>query len=395
MMYSLRLPEENSETKEAAMFGHIFKYRLKSLEKEEIFWSALFPILLCTCFAIAFSGINDKTNIFHSIPVAVVYEKENPSFELTLDSVSKSDEQGEPFLIVTESSADDADTMLEEDKVDAVIIVNDSVSMKVKKSELNQTAVQNFLNQYIQKSAIINDTAQNNPEKLKDTISALFSEAEFVKQEKLTDAPYDDMLTYFFALIAMAALFSGFLGMSCGRRLKADTSPVGMRKCLAPAKRWQFITAEFLATYFIHMVSMVILLLYMKFILKIEMGNQLGYILLTCAAGSLLGISVGMFIASFPKMKEAAGVSIFLGFSLGSSFLAGLMVSGIKISIQHNAPIISRINPATLIADSLYSLLVYDTHTRYFTNLITLTIMAVVFCVLSILMTRRKSYASL
>ena len=379
------------------MFGHIFKYRLLSFlhEKEDIFWSALFPILLCTCFAIAFSGINDKTNIFHSIPVAVVYEKENPSFKITLDSVSKSDEQGEPFLIVTECSEADADVMLKEDKADAIIIVNDSVSMKVRKSELNQTAVQNFLNQYIQKSSVIKEAAKNNPDKLKDTVNALFSDTEFVKQEKLTDAPYDDMLTYFFALIAMAALFSGFLGMSCGRRLKADTSPVGMRKCLAPVKRWQFITAEFLATYFVHMISMVILLFYMRFILKIDIGNQFGYILLTCAAGSLLGISVGMFIASFPRLKEAAGISIFLGFSLGSSFLAGLMVSGIKISIQHNAPIISRINPATLIADSLYSLLVYDTHTRYFTNLIMLTIMAVVFCVLSVLMTRRKSYASL
>ena len=61
------------------MFGHLYKYRLKSLlcMKEDIFWCLFFPIILCTCFFAAFSGISDKTNNFHSIPTAVVYEKEN------------------------------------------------------------------------------------------------------------------------------------------------------------------------------------------------------------------------------------------------------------------------------------------------------------------------------
>ena len=61
------------------MFLHLFKYRFKSFlrEKEEFFWCLIFPLILFLCFKLAFSSIADKEWAFHSIPVAVVYEKEN------------------------------------------------------------------------------------------------------------------------------------------------------------------------------------------------------------------------------------------------------------------------------------------------------------------------------
>ena len=131
------------------MFGHLYKYRLKALlrMKEDIFWCLFFPIILCTCFFAAFSGISDKTNNFHSIPTAVVYEKENAIFKATLDAVSKSDTQGEEFLNVTETDIASAKSLLNDGKVDAIIYVGDEISMTVAKSGLNQTAVQRFLDE--------------------------------------------------------------------------------------------------------------------------------------------------------------------------------------------------------------------------------------------------------
>lgn len=378
------------------MFGHLYKYRLKSLlrMKEDIFWCLFFPIILCTCFFAAFSGISDKTNNFHSIPTAVVYEKENAIFRATLDAVSKSDTQGEEFLNVTETDGASAKSLLKDGKVDAIIYVGDEISMTVAKSGLNQTAVQSFLDEFEQKSSLISDIVRENPDKLVSLIGNIFSSRTYISEKKLTDSPMDEMSVYYFSLIGMAALFGGFLGSSVARQMQPNITPEGMRKSTAPVKRHTMIAAEFLAAYTLQLISMAILLFYMICVLRINLGNEAGYVALTCAAGSLVGIASGIFVGSLP-VKENVQIAIFLVYSLGSSFLSGLMIHPIKIWIEKSVPIINRINPATLIQDALYSLVIYNTHERFFTNIITLTIISVILCTLSYLMTRRKSYANL
>lgn len=378
------------------MFGHLYKYRLKSLlrMKEDIFWCLFFPIILCTCFFAAFSGISDKTNNFHSIPTAVVYEKENAIFKATLDAVSKSDTQGEEFLNVTETDIASAKSLLKDGKVDAIIYVGDEISMTVAKSGLNQTAVQSFLDEFEQKSSLISDIVRENPDKLVSLIGNIFSSRTYISEKKLTDSPMDEMSVYYFSLIGMAALFGGFLGSSVARQMQPNITPEGMRKSTAPVKRHTMIAAEFLAAYTLQLISMAILLFYMICVLRINLGNEAGYVALTCAAGSLVGIASGIFVGSLP-VKENVQIAIFLVYSLGSSFLSGLMVHPIKIWIEKSVPIINRINPATLIQDALYSLVIYNTHERFFTNIITLTVISVILCTLSYLMTRRKNYANL
>ena len=378
------------------MFGHLYKYRLKSLlcMKEDIFWCLFFPIILCTCFFAAFSGISDKTNNFHSIPTAVVYEKENAIFKATLDAVSKSDTQGEEFLNVTETDIASAKSLLNDGKVDAIIYVGDEISMTVAKSGLNQTAVQSFLDEFEQKSSLISDIVKENPDKLVSLIGNIFSSRTYISEKKLTDSPMDEISVYYFSLIGMAALFGGFLGSSVARQMQPNITPEGMRKSTAPVKRHTMIAAEFLAAYTLQLISMAILLFYMICVLHINLGNEAGYVALTCAAGSLVGIASGIFVGTLP-VKENVQIAIFLVYSLGSSFLSGLMIHPIKIWIEKSVPIINRINPATLIQDALYSLVIYNTHERFFTNIITLTVISVILCTLSYLMTRRKNYANL
>lgn len=378
------------------MFGHLYKYRLKSLlrTKEDIFWCMFFPIILCTCFFVAFSGINEKTNVFHTIPVAVVYQQDNEIFRTVMDTLSQSDSQGEAFMDVTETDAGNALLLLHEGKADAVITVDSSVSMTVAEEGINQTAVKNFLEQYLQKSAVIEDAVKNNPERLTGLMQNLFSGQDYITEASLTDSSMDEMSSYYFSLIAMAALFGGFLGNTIARQMNANITNEGMRKTVAPARRHTIIVAEFLAAYTIQLISMALLMFYILCVLQIDMGNQAGYIALTCVTGSLAGVAGGMFTGSLP-VRENLQIAIYLVYSLVSSFLAGLMVHPIKIWIEKKVPVINRINPATLIQDALYSLVIYDTRERFFANIITLAVYAAALCTLSCLMTRRKSYASI
>lgn len=377
------------------MFWHIYKYRFKSLirAKEETFWSMLFPIILCTCFVVAFSNISDYK--FHSIPVAIVYEQENEAFRQTVDSLSKDDSQGEAFLKLQEVSRSEAEKLLNKNKVDAIIIVNDSIDIIVNDSGINQTAISSFVNQYLQTETLINDIAQNNPEQLSEIIDSISDSSDYVSHASISDNVASPVTAYYFSLIGMAALFGCYLGSTCARQLKADITSEGLRKCISPVSRAVLILSEFMVSLTIHLSGLAILLFYMKFVVKINLGNQLGYIYLTCLIGSLFGVSFGMFVGSIPKIKENVQVGVLTLLSLLSSFFSGLMMADMKIIIQKHAPWFAKINPATLIQDSLYSLLIYDNHDRYFENMIILSFMALILCLASIFMTRRTTYANL
>ena len=76
-------------------------------------------------------------------------------------------------------------------------------------------------------------------------------------------------------------------------------------------------------------------------------------------------------------------------------FLGGLMVGNMKDIIERTIPFINRINPAALIADSFYSLSIYDNLNRYMLNTGILVIMTVVLALLSFCLVRRERYDSI
>ena len=363
------------------MFDHLYKYRLKMFarEKLELFWIALFPIILGTFFHIAFSNIDNSAHFFHLIPAAVVKETDNPGFEAVLKALSDSSTNS-ALLDITYTDYDNALKLLEDGKVDGIITIDDNLQLTVAQEGINQTALYNIVTEYMQKQSL-------------NVMPA--GSVSSVRTANIVSDKISSTTVYFFSLIGMAALFGGFFGLKCARQIKADISPEGLRKSITPVKKTVMILSDFTAAYTMHLVCLAVLIIYMVFVLKVSFGSEIGYVMLTCAMGSLIGISSGMFIGSIPKLKETVQTSIFLGLSLVSSFLSGLMVAEIKIYFEHHAPFINRLNPATLISDALYSLLIYDTHERFFTNIITMFIYAALLLTASFLMTRRTRYADL
>lgn len=378
------------------MFLHLYKYRLLSFfrSKTETFWTMIFPIILVTCFSVAFSNISKKAYVFHSIPVAIVYENENEMFRSVVNELADDNSEGENFLKITETDIQTAEELLESDDVDVIITVDDSIHMTVDSTGLNQTAVESFINTYLQKESVYKTLVADNNYEALQLLTEINSEVNCIKEENLVKDNPDSMISYYFSLIAMAILFGGYFGSKCGREMNANTTNKGLRKCISSVPKFKFIIAEFLATITLHIISLLVLLLYMVLVLRLNIGNQFGYIALTCIVGSLCGVSSGIFVGSLPFSEDTQTTIVTL-FSLVSSFLSGLMVHVIKIYIEHYAPIVNKLNPATIIQDSLYSLLVYNTHERYFQNMIILFIYSIIMCLASFIMTRRTKYANI
>lgn len=117
------------------MFLHIFTYRLKCLlrNRENIFWTLLFPLILATLFYFAFSNLN-SAEAFSAIDIAVVdneqYRKDE-NFKAALEKASTGNDR---LFNVSVVSGEKADEMLMNSEIDGYIIVDWPIRLVVSKS---------------------------------------------------------------------------------------------------------------------------------------------------------------------------------------------------------------------------------------------------------------------
>jgi ABC-2 type transport system permease protein len=380
------------------MFSHIFKYRLKCLLRDRllVFWTLLYPIVLAVLFNLAFSNIA-SASAFKSIPVAVVNNaayQADTAFQGALDSVSDANSQaGQKLFHVTELSQDQAEASLKDNKIKGYILLDGGASVVVKDSGTDQTILKEFVDGYLQARSAYGSILQSNP-----AASQSFQGpdgASYLKESSSGKPNTDGMLTYYYALIAMAAMFGGFWGNKELTDIQADLSPQAARMNLAPIHKLKAFAYSLSAAVLVQFLSLIVLVAFMNIVLGIDFGAQLPFVLIACLGGSLAGVSLGAVISSIPVKSEGAKVGLLVSISLSLSFLAGLQVASVKYTVTHAFPLIAYINPANLISDAFYALYYYSGYERFFTNIALLFGVSVLFCLVVYFVTRRQRYASL
>ncbi|MBS3951191.1 MAG: ABC transporter permease [Peptococcaceae bacterium] len=164
---------------------------------------------------------------------------------------------------------------------------------------------------------------------------------------------------------------------------------------LAPIHKMKLLGCDLLVALLIQFAELLILLVYMRFALNVAFGSQLGYILLTCLVGSLVGVSMGIFIGALVKGSEGVKTGVVIGATLTMSFFSGLNYPNVKYMVAKAFPPSTWINPASLITDALYALYYYDTYSRFSLNIGLLFAFSLVFILGAYLVLRRNQYASI
>jgi len=376
------------------MFIHVFKNALKSLlrTRETVFWTLFFPFALSTFMYMAFSNLFETTEQFHTVPVAIVEQKENEIFTEVLASVSGGED---PLLKVTETSEEEAKKLLEEDVVKGIIYVGDEVSLTVNDSDIDQSVLQMFLNQFLRYKKTIMDVAIKNPGQVEQVATALGEEVNCFVEKNNTSGNQDNITNYFYAIFAMVCLFSSFAGCDRILTIQANTSALGQRRSVAPTHKLQVILADFFACELVQYVIVCLLFAYMNFVLKIDFGTKYLAILLLLLVGTSFGIMFGILIGSLPRLSAGGKIGILISISMAFSVFADLVAHGLMALVEKHVPIVNDINPAALIADSFYALNIYSTYDRFFENIIKLTVLTVICGVVCYFMVRRNRYASI
>lgn len=378
------------------MFFHNLRYSLLySLRlKVCLFWTLVFPIILSTFMFMAFGKIFETTEKLNPIPVGIVTINDNPVFGGVLDEVSK---DGTDKLLIPENMTEEnALSALRAGDIYGIIYIDENISLSVNDSGIEQTVLTTFINRYVQTEKAIMSVAATNPDKLPDAIARLQNDSLNYRECTVSDGNSDNLVNYFYAILAMSCLFASFTGITSTLNLQANLSPLGIRRSVAPTKKTILVLTAFLSNLIVQFTVECLAFAYMIFILGINFGDKYPAIISLLLIGSSLGLSMGMFIGGLSKpASEGAKMGIGISVSMILSILADLCANGIQNVIEHSFPVINRINPAALITDSFYSLNTFDNYERYMRNVTTLIIITAVLLTSTILMMRRNRHASI
>ena len=372
---------------------HLLKYSFLSKVRNFniVFWPLVFPLVLGTFFYFAFGNINDAD--FQTVPAAVVKEDSVDIFFMTyLDEVKKSN----PDLLKTEEMTEkEALKELRDKKIKGIYYVGKEPSLTVAGTGMEESILQTVLDSCENTRTTITNIMEKNPLMDMETITKLLKSDSLVKEVSLGGRTINGDVQFFYALIAMACLYGCFIGFGSAIGIQADITPLAARRCVTPTHKLKLILTEQLTSFALGYADVIILLLYLRYVLNLDFQGQMEKMLVVSLFGSLIGVSMGMFIGSLGKMQEGARIGIMLGISMVSSFLAGLMNGNMKDIVEKSVPFVNRINPASLISDAFYCINVYDDTARYYRSLVTLAVMCVVLVMASFFMVRRERYDSI
>ena len=371
-----------------------YSFLTKIRNRSIVFWPLIFPFILTTVMYFSIGQMEESD--FETVNVAVVAENAGGSeaeeaFLTWLEMMEESSD----MIHIEQMEEDEALDRLEKGQIDGIFYNGETPALTVGRNGLPESILQIVLENYIEGRKTLEDVAAVSPEKLKDAVFAMEDYTDSVEQVTLGGKTTNGNVQFFYALLGMACLYGCFIGYGSAMELQAYLTPLAARRCAGPSNRLHVILSETLVSFVLHFVNMMILLAYMKYVLRLEFSGSYAEMLPALFLGSMIGVTMGMFITSIGKMGEGMKVGVMVGVSMAMSFCAGLMNADIKNIIDRSAPLLNRINPAALISDALYCINVYDAPARYAQDILILGVMCVLLTGGTYLIIRRERYVSI
>ena len=377
------------------MFLHNFKYELKMVlrQKDFIIWLMLFPIVLGTLFKVAFGSIYSNTDLFQSIPVAVVNVTDDEIYKQMLTAVGEGDDS---TLKITYTDEEEAKELLFAGKVKGIIINDGSMHLQVSGKGIKQSILQEVVSRFnMYRTVILESYMSGDMQTMQNVISELTKDVKACRDVSPTADNPDVYVQYFYNLIAMVAICGSLTGLHVATSSQANQSELGARKNCSPTPKFTHLSAALLGSCVAQGVSMIFCVTFLRFVLRINFGGNLLLIYAAAVMSGCLGVSFGFFVGSVGRLKYEIKSAIMLSCSMVLCFLSGLMMGNLKGILAEKAPWVNRINPVAIVSDSFYCLNMYSDYRRFLTKIAAMTVYIVAFTVFGVLFSRRKKYASL
>lgn len=394
---------------------NLFAYHLKQIirQREALIWGFSLPVVLLLIFSMVF---RPTTKEDLSLPVSRIgliqgQEADFPDFMANLEAkkgVWKNQKWTEetpeknaklPLVYGNFSTLKEARAAMNAGAIDAIVL-------DAKAGKYETRMARSYVLMVVQQILRSYQTKTNMEEIAKSAVTKAPTSVPAVAQEQKVEAlevnpdlrkgGVDQMLSFQFACIAYITFYAFSMGNHLLDNLHANQSPLGLREQISPLERRKSFVLHFGAYLVIYIGFTLVLYMLLRLLgTEVATKTNIWALLLLLFLGQCCGIVIGVVVAAL--LPEAKGVRQAIGILLPLflGFLSGMMVSGVRTSVQAAAPLLDALNPVNMVNDGLYGLYTQGVGEIYHTAMAHLAITLVLFLGITIIALRRDRYESL
>lgn len=379
--------------------------------KRELFvWALAFPLILSTMFMLMFSNLDDAT-AFDPVPTAVVSDSHYVDTEAFSSIIDELGQTGDDQLLDIRQyqNFDAARDALAAGEVVGIISVDAEGTPKLAVApdagglgveQIGRSILNTVLNTYVRNADLLTSIATENPLALADPdlIENALAYGNATVQVSLTHSEPVQSVRYYYALLGMASLFCGQIGMLAICETQPNLTALGARRALGSTSRGATLAATLAASWLISFACLLVAFLYIRFVVGVDFAGREGMCVVGIAIAALFATAFGTLLGSLPKIGWGVKTGLLTGITCLLSLFAGLYgepCMNLADQIAREAPVLAAINPAKVVTDTFYSLYYYDSLIPFAEKAGILLIMTAVLFAVSALFVRRQRYASI
>lgn len=350
-----------------------------------IVWTLIFPIVLATVFNFMFEPLRSGAAV-EAVDVAVVDDeawRESPFADvvtalanadeplLAVHSVDSADEAREllvngaatgAYLVEPAPAADEGTSSATQPRV--ILAAQNSNSDAA--FDVNRSIVEAVATSYLQNQALIERIASEGPAALANpsAVERALGLSTPVREISLTHARPDLFVRFYYALLAMASIFSAQLAVGSVWDLQPVSSAAGARRAVSGTGRMRLLVPTIAACWTVSAAFLAIALGYICLTAGIDFAGREALCLVGISMASLFSCSLGAVMGALPgRMGLDARTGLLTASTCLLSFFAGLYGQPsmeFADTLAQAFPVTTWLNPVCLIRDVFYSVYYYD-----------------------------------
>lgn len=358
-------------------------------EKDMLFWSIIFPILLMTFQYLAFFNISNQDANNLSIPLAM--DAEDPNYKLF--------SQIEVFDIQKMDSAEidkirqmpksELGKYLDEKKVSGII--NKEGGLEVANNSMNMVIARNILTEVERTTELFSKESNLGIFGNLNAYDAVNKRGAFYEKEEQKMDVFAAIICNIFAVFSLYGYFTVVELVSI---LQANQSTLGQRNACSPMKKRNGLIAAFITAVLVAVLAMILLSIHSEVILKMNLIHDIKRTALLLFGGVVLGVCFGLFIGALNFPSWARNMIGVLS-TLLMGFMSGMMGDAPRNAIRRAVPFVFDWNPVGQITSAFYRINSLGHHHLLRPTLTYILALSFVLFVLSVYSLSRKSYDSL
>lgn len=371
----------------------IFSIAIKEIKqnlrnKRSISLMILFPIALIVILGAAFSEIMGQSSIdLGQTDVIYTIEGKGNISEGFSDLIKGL--EGYNVKFTQTDDAEKAKASIQDSNYSCYILINEnSKDIRLFKNErynFNASFVEGILNTFVQRYNVINEVAKQNPSIISEIIKE--NNLKYISVESLDEKRQPRAVDYYgitmtTLIIMYASLTAGF-GMNLEHTLKT-----GNRMLVSPVMKEEIFIGKVLGFLGITVLQIAIVVLFSKYVIKVQWGNHIGMIILVLSSEILMSVSIGIAVSFFTKSEAAMSGILNLIIPI-MIFLGG----GYTPLEQLNSSIINNIanaSPIKWVNDSILNIIYRNDFGKFIPSIAINVSIAIILLIISSILFRRE-----